>query len=72
MEKKYSEGEFQELVLDQFKSVHTELKIIKTDIGEMKDVLYPLAKAFDIDSEKLIDHNKRIVRVEKHLGFKSA
>lgn len=76
MKKQYSDGEFQQLVVAQFKSVHSELKEVKSDIKEikseiidMKDVLYPLAKAFDVDSQTLVEHDRRLSRVEGHLGL---
>lgn len=69
-------GRFQKLMVEQFGLVHKELRDVKSDIKEIKlditdikDVLYPLAKAFDIDSQTVVDHGRRLTRVESHLGL---
>lgn len=73
MKKLYSEGEFQKLMVQQFGLVHKEIKSfreeMKSEIVEIKDVLYPLAKAFDIDSQAVVEHGRRLTRVESHLGL---
>ncbi|HVY72896.1 MAG TPA: hypothetical protein VG984_02515 [Candidatus Paceibacterota bacterium] len=79
MEKKFTEAEFQEFVVNQFGALHADIKdikaditVMKSDMSDMKDILYPLAKAFDIDIVTLADHGKRLTRVENHLGFGQA
>jgi|SRR3989338_1877250 len=38
--------------------------------GELLSELRPLSKAFDKDARTLIDHGKRILRIERHLAVK--
>lgn len=42
---------------------------LKRDVEEIKDVVKPLSKAFDEDSQKLMQHERRITVVEGKLGL---
>lgn len=82
--KRFTEMEkFQTLVLEQFTRLWEEFTVLKTEMREgfkelhtridgVETILKPLSKAVDTDSEKIIDHDKRLVRVEKVLGIKKA
>lgn len=37
---------------------------------EILKELKPLSRAHDKDSETILDHGKRIIRIEKHIGVK--
>jgi len=115
MSKKFSDGDFQEFVVEQFGKLTTEIVDVRTDLAkvrtelgdvrrdvagvqtgladvrgeiaavrvemqtgfremrndieEIKGILEPLVKAFDADAEKVVEHDRRILRVESHLGF---
>lgn len=70
MAKKLTTAEFQELVLKQFQFMHSEFAYMRSEFKDIKDVLYPLARAFDIDTQTLVEHGRQISRIEGHLGFK--
>ncbi|MBY0473388.1 hypothetical protein K2Q00_03900 [Patescibacteria group bacterium] len=74
---------FQGLVLEQFTRLWEEFSALKTEmrggfkelharIDGVETVLNPLSKAVDTDSEKILDHDKRLLRVEKVVGIKKA
>lgn len=111
MEKKFTEEEFQQFVVEQFgkmggrlddvdarfgtmderfasvqvvqESIVTRLGALRTDVHDgfrdvheeiqtIKATLEPLSTAFDRDAETVVEHDRRITRVDKHLGFTQA
>lgn len=76
MKMQLSAEEFQEFVVEQLGSVSAELREMRGEmqnmageIAEIKGVLVPLAKAFDRDAEKIVEHDRRIERLETHAGI---
>lgn len=76
MSKKFSEEEFQEFVVGQFgklttglSDVRTDIRELRSEIEEIKGILEPLANAFDADAEKVVEHDRRIGRLEEHVGI---
>ena len=47
-------------------------RTISLEAGQTKilDTLEPLSRAHDKDSVTIVDHGKRIVRIERHVGVK--
>lgn len=76
MTKKMSPEEFQEFVVERLGNVSSELRDMRVEMKTMaleitgiKEVLEPLAKAFDDDAQKIVEHDRRIERLEEHAGF---
>jgi hypothetical protein len=42
---------------------------VRGEVTEIKEILEPLAKAFDNDAETVIEHGRRISRLEEHVGI---
>jgi hypothetical protein len=73
MAKKLTQEEFQQFVVEQFGALRTEVRDgfieVHREIDAIKATLEPLSNAFDKDAETLVEHDRRIGRVEKHLGL---
>lgn len=80
MSKKLSEEEFQGFVVEQFGKLTAKLadvrvemqtgfRELRAEVTEIKEVLEPLASAFDSDAEKVVEHDRRIGRLEEHVGM---
>ncbi len=72
---------FQALVLEQFAGMRESFAVLKTEmqngfkeihakITAIETILKPLSKAVDTDAEKIIEHDKRLVRIENKLGLR--
>jgi archaellum component FlaC len=84
--KKLTTDEFQEFVVKQFGVLHADVSGIRGDISEIRkeisgvhrtidnieSVIEPLSTAFDKDAVKILQHDRRITRIEKRLGFRRA
>ncbi len=80
MKRKLREEEFQEFVVEQFGKLTAELvdsrlemqtgfRELRAEATEIKEILEPLVKAFDNDAEKIIEHDRRIGRLEDHVAI---
>ncbi|MDP2367241.1 hypothetical protein [Rhodoferax sp.] len=49
--------------------MQTGFREIRSEISGIKEILEPLAKAFDNDAETIIEHDRRISRLEGQLGI---
>ncbi len=49
--------------------MQTGFRELRAEIVEIKGIVEPLAKAFDADAEKIIEHDRRIGRLEEHVGI---
>ena len=49
--------------------VQTGMRELRAEVAEIKEILEPLAKAFDRDAEKIVEHDRRIGRLEQHAGI---
>ena len=49
--------------------MQTGFRELRTEIAEIKGILEPLAKAFDNDAEKIVEHDRRIELLEEHVGI---
>lgn len=47
--------------------MQTGFRELRTEIAEIKGILEPLAAAFDADAEKIVEHDRRIGRLEEHV-----
>ncbi len=83
MEKPMNQKKFQTLILEQFAIMRENFVALKTEMRDgfkevhaeitaIKAILNPVSKAVDTDAEKILDHGKRLLRVEKVLGVKKA
>lgn len=77
MAKKFTDEEFQQFVIEQFglageerRDMRSEISELHRGIEEIKATVEPLARAFDVDAEAVVEHNRRIGRIEAHLGFR--
>ena len=50
-------------------TVRADLASLRGEVTKIKDILEPLAKAFDKDAETIIEHARRISRLEEHAGI---
>lgn len=62
-------SELREGLAEARHEMQTGFRENRNEFAEIQTILKPLAEAFDKDTEKLIEHDRRIVRVEKHLGL---
>lgn len=49
--------------------MQTGFRELRAEIIEIKEVLEPLVKAFDNDAQKIVEHDRRIERLETHVGI---
>jgi hypothetical protein len=49
--------------------MQTGFRELRSEVVEISEILKPLAKAFDKDAETIIDHGRRIGRLEEHVGI---
>lgn len=49
--------------------MQTGFREVRSEIEEIKGILEPLVKAFDADAEKVVEHDRRIGRLEEHVGI---
>lgn len=68
--------QFKEFVVEQFGVLHADIGELRDGLAEVRQkiedvdvTLQPLSAAFDKDTVKTIEHDRRLTRVEKHLGL---
>lgn len=44
-----------------------EFREVRAEIAEIKEILEPPTKAFDVDAKKVVEDDRQIVRIEKQL-----
>ena len=49
--------------------MQTGFREVRSEIEEIKGILEPLVTAFDVDAEKIVEHDRRIGRLEEHVGI---
>lgn len=69
MAKKFSEGEFHQFVIEQFAGLHGRITEVQNEVRDIRVILEPLSEAFDRDAEMLVEHDRRLLRIEKKLDL---
>lgn len=61
-------GEMRAGIADVRAEMQTGFRTLRTEVAEIKEVLEPLVKAFDSDAETMVEHGRRISRLEQLRG----
>jgi hypothetical protein len=69
MMKKFGEGEFHQFVIEQFAALHSRITDVQKGVRDIRVILEPLSEAFDRDAEALVEHDRRLLRVEQKLDL---
>jgi len=55
---------------DEFEKIVADLSEVKSDVQEVLKEVKTISKAVDKDAETIVNHGKRIIRIEDHLSLK--
>lgn len=83
MEKKLTQEEFQEFMIEQIGGLQADVSSLRTEMREgfaaasrtvdrIERMLTPLSTAVDKDAETIVEHDRRLTRIEKHVELRRA